>query len=36
MLKSTNKKEPNGSLDRNKIVALEGCGQVQIYCKILT
>lgn len=23
----TNKKEPNGSLDKNKFVALEGCGQ---------
>ena len=24
---NTNKKEPNGSLYKNKIVALEGCGQ---------
>ena len=30
MLKNTNKKEPNGSLDTSSFVAFEGCGQLCI------
>ena len=31
MLKNTNKKEPNGSLDTSSFVAFEGCGQQALY-----